>query len=102
MASSPAQADQALAEAEATRRRLDFLLEASTALGSSLDFEESLNRLARLAAENMADLCLVDVVEPNGAMRRTAVAHDPGSRRGAPGGPGAPVGRAVPGGRAVR
>jgi serine phosphatase RsbU (regulator of sigma subunit) len=75
MPPSPAQADRALAEAEATRRRLDFLLEASTALGSSLDFEESLNRLARLAAGNMADLCLVDVVEPNGAMRRTAVAH---------------------------
>ena len=81
MASSPAQADQALAEAEATRRRLDFLLEASTALGSSLDFEESLNRLARLAAENMADLCLVGVVEPNGAMRRTAVAHAEDARQ---------------------
>ncbi|MFL5796685.1 MAG: PP2C family protein-serine/threonine phosphatase [Actinomycetota bacterium] len=75
MPRSPAQADRDLAEAEATRRRLDFLLEASTALGSSLDFEESLNRLARLAAGNMADLCLVDVVEANGTMRRTAVAH---------------------------
>jgi serine phosphatase RsbU (regulator of sigma subunit) len=75
MSSSAASADRALAEAEATRRRLDFLLDASTVLGSSLDFEESLTRLARLAAGNMADLCLVDAVEPNGTMRRIAVAH---------------------------
>jgi serine phosphatase RsbU (regulator of sigma subunit) len=70
---------QALVEAEATRRRLDFLLEASTVLASSLDFDDSLNRLARLVADTMADVCVVDVVEPNGMLRRTAAAHsDPG------------------------
>jgi serine phosphatase RsbU (regulator of sigma subunit) len=71
----PPPVEQSLVEAEATRHRLDFLLEASTVLGSSLDFDESLDRLARLVAGTMADLCLVDVVEPNGAMHRTAVAH---------------------------
>ncbi len=77
--SIPVDQDQALAEAEATRRRLNFLLEASTVLGSSLDFDDSLGRLARLVADTMADVCVVDVVEPNGLLRRVAAAHhDPG------------------------
>ncbi len=36
--------DRALAEAETTRQRLDFLLEASSLLGASLDFEQTLER----------------------------------------------------------
>jgi serine phosphatase RsbU (regulator of sigma subunit) len=67
--------DEALTEAEATRNRLRFLLEASTVLGSSLDFDDSLRRLARLVAATMADICVVDVVEPNGVLRRAAAAH---------------------------
>ncbi|HEY7283255.1 MAG TPA: GAF domain-containing SpoIIE family protein phosphatase [Actinomycetota bacterium] len=74
--------DEALTEAEATRNRLRFLLEASTVLGSSLEFDDSLRRLARLVAATMADVCVVDVVEPNGTLRRAAAAHTDPDRRG--------------------
>ena len=67
--------DIALAEAEATRQRLDFLLEASSLLGASLDFEQTLERLARLAVSGLADVCLIDVLDPSGAVRRMAAAH---------------------------
>ncbi|HXJ65683.1 MAG TPA: hypothetical protein VNN79_18150, partial [Actinomycetota bacterium] len=56
MSTSSIPVDQALAEAEAARNRLRFLLEASTVLGSSLDFDDSLTRLARLVAATMADV----------------------------------------------
>jgi serine phosphatase RsbU (regulator of sigma subunit) len=84
--------DESLTEAEAARNRLRFLLEASTVLGSSLEFDDSLNRLARLVAATMADVCVVDVVEPNGTIRRAAAAHsDPDRQHDAD----ALVGRAV-------
>ena len=67
--------DQALAEAEATRRRLNFLLEASTLLGATLDFDQALERLARMAVPALADLCLIDVVEAGAGIRRVAAAH---------------------------
>ncbi len=67
--------DQALRDAEAARSRLEFLLQASTVLGASLDFPETLNRLARLAVSSLADLCLIDVLEESGAVTRMAAIH---------------------------
>jgi len=67
--------DQALLDAEAARSRLQFLLEASTVLGASLNFPETLDRLARLATSSLADLCLIDIVEENGVVTRMAAVH---------------------------
>jgi PAS domain S-box-containing protein len=55
-------------------RRSAFLAEASRLLAASLDYGV-LSALARLAAGRIADWCVVDLVEPDGAMRRAAVAH---------------------------
>jgi signal transduction histidine kinase len=61
--------------AEAARRTLEFLAEASTILAGSLDYEETLNRVARLVTERLADWCIVHVLDEKQNVRRVAVAH---------------------------
>jgi len=63
--------DRVLAE-----RRLAFLAEASERLGAaSLDWEETLHELARLAIPMLADWCIVDVLEEDGqTLRQVTVA----------------------------
>jgi PAS domain S-box-containing protein len=70
----------ALFEAErAAQERLAFLSEASALLASSLDVEETLRRVARLAVPHFADWCAVDLVADDGTLQRVTVAHvDPG------------------------
>ncbi|HEY6961547.1 MAG TPA: GAF domain-containing protein [Gaiellaceae bacterium] len=65
-----------LHEAErAAQERLQFLAEASAVLASSLDVDETLARVARLAVPQFADWCAVDLVDGAGAFERVAVAH---------------------------
>ncbi|MDQ4075387.1 MAG: MEDS domain-containing protein [Chloroflexota bacterium] len=61
-------------EAEALQR-LVFLTEASRLLASSLDYERTLDTVARLAVPILADLCLIDIVEEDGMIHRLAIAH---------------------------
>jgi PAS domain S-box-containing protein len=70
-----ARAQAARAEAETAHRRAAFLARASQLLTSSLDYEATLRRLARLAVPELADMCLVDIVDDDGAIQRLAVAH---------------------------
>ena len=58
------------------RLRLMFLAEASQVLASSLDFEETLQRVAQLAVPKIADWCLVHLVE-NGIVSRLVVHAEP-------------------------
>jgi signal transduction histidine kinase len=58
--------------AEASAR---FAADASRALASSLDYETTLQTIARLAVDHLADLCIVDVLDEDGRVRRVAVAH---------------------------
>jgi PAS domain S-box-containing protein len=52
-----------------------FLAEASQRLADSLDYEATLARLTELAVPALADLCIVDLLEADGGIRRGAVAH---------------------------
>lgn len=53
-----------------------FLSEAGRTLASSLDYELTLQQVARLAVPAIADWCVIDVVdEEGGGLRRLAVAH---------------------------
>ncbi len=54
---------------------LKFLAEASRALGSSLDYQETLKTVARLAVPDFADWCAVDVLAEDGTLNRLAVEH---------------------------
>jgi PAS domain S-box-containing protein len=66
-------------EAEQARRLLD---QAVRTLSSSLDYEETLQHVARLAVPDLADWCGVDVLDERGDVRQVAVAHvDPARAR---------------------
>lgn len=62
-------------QAEAQRRRAAFLAQASAALGASLDFNITLQRVAELAVPEIADWCAAFVTNDQGTLERTAVAH---------------------------
>jgi signal transduction histidine kinase len=61
--------------AEASARRLRFLLDSSTLLASSLDYTETLTALARLCTSEIADWAVVYCVDDSGDLRRLEVAH---------------------------
>jgi PAS domain S-box-containing protein len=55
-------------------RAFSFLATAGEILASSLDYEQTLQHVARLAVPELGDLCIVDVIE-DGRLRRLATAH---------------------------
>jgi PAS domain S-box-containing protein len=61
-------------------QRQAFLAEASAVLASSLDYEETLSTVMRLAVPAIADWAVVDLVEANGELGRLVVAHVDPSR----------------------
>jgi len=65
----------ARARAETAQQRLGFLGEASAILSRSLDYQTTLEQVARLAVPYLADFCMVDVVGEDGEIRRVATAH---------------------------
>lgn len=55
-----------------------LLAEVGSLLATSLDFEQTLTNVAQLIARDMADLCIIDVIEDNNKVRRAKVTcHDP-------------------------
>ncbi|HXU00651.1 MAG TPA: PAS domain-containing sensor histidine kinase, partial [Polyangia bacterium] len=84
---------------DVTRQKRDeweqrFRAEIGLVLATSLDYEQTLARVAQLAARELADFCLVDTVDESGRIQRLDVAcRDPESawlcdalRRGPPSG----------------
>jgi PAS domain S-box-containing protein len=65
----------ARAAAQAAERRSKLLSEAGRLLGSALRYKATLTSLARLAVSEIAEYCIVDVLEPDGTLRRIDVAH---------------------------
>ena len=61
--------------AEAAERRGAFLADASSALAGSLDYQTTLASLAHLAVPFLADWCKIDMLEPDGGLRRIAIAY---------------------------
>jgi signal transduction histidine kinase/CheY-like chemotaxis protein len=62
-------------EREVLLQRAALLAEASRLLASSLDYETTLQRLARLLVPTLGDLCVIDVTGDDGEIRRLAAAH---------------------------
>ena len=65
----------ARAEAVEARRRLALLAAAGPALSASLDYEETLEGITRLLVPDLADWCLLDIVEDDGSINQLAAAH---------------------------
>ncbi len=62
--------------AEAAQERAAFLVRASTVLGSSLDYEETLRNVAALAVPKIGSWCGIELVDDDsGGTRQVAVAH---------------------------
>ena len=59
----------------AAEQRARFLAAAGERLSASLDVEGTLRELARLAVPTLADVCIVDVVDADGSLRRVDVTH---------------------------
>jgi len=59
-------------EAELRQR---FLADAGAALSSSLDYEETLQRVARLAVPTLADWCAVELPDDHGVLQQVALVH---------------------------
>ncbi|MGA9858079.1 MAG: SpoIIE family protein phosphatase [Solirubrobacteraceae bacterium] len=58
-----------------TRTRATFLMHAGEILDSSLDYRQTLQRVAELAVPGIADWCSISMLDERGQMRRLAVAH---------------------------
>src|ERR671921_317609 len=65
----------ARAEAVTARRRLTLLAAAGPALAASLDYEQTLEDITRLLVPELADWCLLDIVEDDGSVNQLAAAH---------------------------
>lgn len=74
MAAALAEQRQLRLEAERHSRRMAFLADVSTHLGT-LDYEDTLRQVARLAVPHLADWCAVDLIAADGELERLAVAH---------------------------
>jgi PAS domain S-box-containing protein len=59
-------------EAETTAVRMRFLLDVSTTLAAQVDPDSRLDMLATQATADIADVCLIDVVQRDGSIRRAA------------------------------
>ncbi|MGH9424100.1 MAG: GAF domain-containing protein, partial [Thermoanaerobaculia bacterium] len=56
-------------------RRALFLAEISRKLFESLDYQETLDRVARLAMPELGAWCIVDLLNPDGKIERLSVIH---------------------------
>jgi PAS domain S-box-containing protein len=61
--------------AKESEQRQRFLARAGQMLASSLDYEETLKRVAALAVPWLADWCAVDLPDGNGGIEQVALAH---------------------------
>jgi signal transduction histidine kinase len=77
-----ARAREAEANSQASAQRQRFLAESSRLLAESLDHRETLKTVARLAVPDIADWCVVDLVQDDGSMARVAVEHRDPARVG--------------------
>jgi PAS domain S-box-containing protein len=80
-AAQAAEREQLVDELLEARRRNEFLLLATQVLSEVVDYREMVERLAQVSVPVMADLCLIDIEDEDGRMRRMAAWHaDPAKR----------------------
>lgn len=53
----------------------NFVLRAADLLASSLDLDETLTNIAKVATEGVADWCAIDLLADDGSLRRTVIMH---------------------------
>ena len=74
--------EREIADRRRTEESIRFLAQASESLAELIDYESTLQKIARLAVPYFADWCAVDIVDSDASIRRLAVAHvDPAKVR---------------------
>lgn len=63
------------AERRRPERRALFLAQISRSLNESLDYAQTLDRVARLGMPELGAWCIVDLLEPDGSIRRLEIIH---------------------------
>jgi serine phosphatase RsbU (regulator of sigma subunit)/anti-sigma regulatory factor (Ser/Thr protein kinase) len=63
------------AEVRRAEQRQRFLAESTEILGASLDHQQTLGRISRLVVPQLADCCVVDMLDASGDLERVAIAH---------------------------
>jgi len=69
------EAKRAREAAEREERRTAFLAAAGEELAASLEYEQTIASLAHLIVPNLAEMCVIDITDSEGGLRRGAVAH---------------------------
>ncbi|MEN3279334.1 MAG: hypothetical protein V7607_474 [Solirubrobacteraceae bacterium] len=73
---------RALLDAERdARSRADFLARAGSILDASLDYEETLRSVAQIAVPEIADWCVVSILDDSGVLHEVAAAHADSAQR---------------------
>ena len=62
-------------DAKEAELRQRFLAEAGQLLAATLDYEQTLERIARMIVPRLADWCAIDMVDESGGIVQVAVAH---------------------------
>ncbi|WP_193199429.1 PAS domain S-box protein [Nostoc sp. MG11] len=59
---------------------LRCIAQTSTTLSTSLDYEETLEQIAKILVPQLADWCCIDIIDEDGSVHRLAVAHADSSK----------------------
>jgi hypothetical protein len=75
-------AAEATANADALdrQRKVDVVAQAAALLAASLDYRSTIREVAALCARELADWCVVDLLEEDGSLTRLAVERAEGSK----------------------
>ncbi|MCC5655920.1 PAS domain S-box protein [Nostoc sp. XA010] len=64
-----------ITERKQAEERLRYIAQISSLLSTSLDYEETLEQIAKISVLQLADWCSVDILNEDGSIRRLPIAH---------------------------
>ncbi|MCC5629280.1 PAS domain S-box protein [Nostoc sphaeroides CHAB 2801] len=64
-----------ITERKQAEERLRYIAQVSSVLSTSLDYEETLEQIAKISVPQLADWCSVDILNEDGSIRRLPIAH---------------------------
>ncbi|MBG1245001.1 PAS domain S-box protein [Nostoc sp. NZL] len=69
-----------ITERKQAEKRLRYIAQISSLLSTSLDYEETLEQIAKISVPQLADWCSVDILNEDGSIRRLPIAHADSSK----------------------
>ncbi|WP_442940379.1 PAS domain S-box protein [Nostoc sp.] len=64
-----------ITERKQAEERLRYITQISSLLSTSLDYEQTLQQIAKISVPQLADWCSVDILNEDGSIRRLPIAH---------------------------